>query len=383
MKFRDLVFWFHLGCGVSAGLVILMMSITGVLLTYERQMISWIDNAGLPDITASGERQTLENIIKTVTTYTGGKRPSSISVENDPLEHVTVTIGRDEVFFVDPYSGTVAGEGSNKAREFFGTVTRWHRWFDVSGDGRDTARAITGACNIIFLVLILTGMYLWLPKAWKWSHFRVRVFFNRHTITSKARDFNWHHVFGIWSCLPLAVVVATAIVFSYPSASNLVYRVYGESPPERAGGPGPPLNTADTAAYENRQTGSDHGLEKLLVQAASREPGWRSITFRVNDDPALPVTFTVDNGNGGQPQKQLRVTVDRFTGSITSYATFAEQSPGQRARVIIRRLHTGEVFGVAGQTVAGMVSFAGIILVYTGLALAYRRLIKPLFHKPA
>jgi len=34
---RKTIFWLHLACGVSAGVVVLMMSVTGVVLTYERQ----------------------------------------------------------------------------------------------------------------------------------------------------------------------------------------------------------------------------------------------------------------------------------------------------------------------------------------------------------
>ena len=33
MNFRRCLFWTHLACGVVAGIVILMMSVTGVLLT--------------------------------------------------------------------------------------------------------------------------------------------------------------------------------------------------------------------------------------------------------------------------------------------------------------------------------------------------------------
>lgn len=33
---RRAIFWVHLSCGVFAGLFILAMSVTGVLLTYER-----------------------------------------------------------------------------------------------------------------------------------------------------------------------------------------------------------------------------------------------------------------------------------------------------------------------------------------------------------
>ena len=41
--FRKVLFWLHLSAGVLAGLIILMMSVTGVLLTYERQLQVWED----------------------------------------------------------------------------------------------------------------------------------------------------------------------------------------------------------------------------------------------------------------------------------------------------------------------------------------------------
>ena len=40
MTLRKFLFWCHLAAGVSAGIVIFIMSVTGVLLTYERQIIA-------------------------------------------------------------------------------------------------------------------------------------------------------------------------------------------------------------------------------------------------------------------------------------------------------------------------------------------------------
>jgi hypothetical protein len=36
-------------------------------------------------------------------------------------------------------------------------------------------------------------------------------------------------------------------------------------------------------------------------------------------------------------------------------------------------VHTGEVYGLAGQTIAGLASLGGAFLVYNGLSLAWRR----------
>ena len=46
MRLRSVLFWLHLACGVVAGVVILIMSVTGVLLTYQRQITAWADTRG-------------------------------------------------------------------------------------------------------------------------------------------------------------------------------------------------------------------------------------------------------------------------------------------------------------------------------------------------
>ena len=41
--FRTVLFWMHLAAGAVAGVVVLIMSVTGVALTYEKQMLEWAD----------------------------------------------------------------------------------------------------------------------------------------------------------------------------------------------------------------------------------------------------------------------------------------------------------------------------------------------------
>ena len=43
MKLRKIIFWLHLTAGVVAGTVILVMSVTGVLLAFERQIVAFAE----------------------------------------------------------------------------------------------------------------------------------------------------------------------------------------------------------------------------------------------------------------------------------------------------------------------------------------------------
>ena len=181
---------------------------------------------------------------------------------------------------VDPYSGEVREPGAQGLRTFFSAVTGWHRWFNATGESRATAKAITGASNLAFLFLVLSGIYLWLPRMWKWAAFKTRLLFNPYATTAKARDFNWHHVFGIWSAIPLAVVVATATVFSYPWANDLVYRAVGEQPPRQGGGGGPGgpprgAGQVEAAVVAPNGTAIDRlGYDALVARAAAHGE-WR------------------------------------------------------------------------------------------------------------
>jgi uncharacterized iron-regulated membrane protein len=380
---RSTIFWIHLVCGVAAGLVILMMSVTGVALTYERQLLAWADRGSHPAPTPGARRLTLEELVEAARLRRPEFTPASITLRNEPDAPVTLGAGRSGTLLVDPYTGNVHDPGAQGLRSFFAAMTGWHRWFNATGESRATARAITGASNLAFLFLVLSGIYLWLPRMWKWAAFKTRLLFNPKAGSAKARDFNWHHVFGIWSALPLAVVVATAVVFSYPWANDLVYLSVGEQPPR--GGAGPPAAPGGRPiAIVESPSGpaiARLGYDALLARAAARGE-WRSLTLNIPTDPAAPsVRIGIDEGNGGQPQRRHTLTLDAATGAVESFAPFSSQTTGQKARSWIRFLHTGEALGLVGQTIAGLVSLTSVLMVWTGLALAWRRLIQPLLRR--
>ena len=156
--------------------------------------------------------------------------------------------------FVNPYTGEILGNGSVRARGFYRSVTNWHRWLAVEGEHRTTARAITGACNAAFLVLAVTGAYLWWPRQWTAKHVSAVTLF-RSGLRGKARDFNWHNVIGFWSAPVLIVLTMSGMVISYPWASNLVYTLTGSPRPVaagRGGGPGGPGVEATTRSWRTR-----------------------------------------------------------------------------------------------------------------------------------
>lgn len=363
MTLRKLVFWPHLIAGTIAGAVILMMSVTGVLLMYEKQMIAWADERQFT-IEAKAIRLPVDALVKAAR-ETKGSNPASIMLRSDPAAPAVFALGREGNLYVNPYTAEVLGLGSPGVRSFFRTITEWHRWFAAQGDSRPTARAITGACNLAFLFIVISGFYLWWPKRWTRQHLKPVIFF-RQGLSGKARDFNWHNVIGLWCAAPLFFVVLGATVISYPWASNLVYRLAGSEPPRQPQGP-PRSGAGETPG------GPIDGIENAWAVAERHVSGWRTITLRLPSSEKAPWSFTIDQGYAGQPQKRTLLTLKRQTHEIVKVEPFSSYDAGRRARTWLRFVHTGEYYGLAGQTVAGIASAGGAVLVWTGIALALRR----------
>jgi uncharacterized iron-regulated membrane protein len=296
-------------------------------------------------------------------------RPAGVTLRSDAGAAAEIGLGRDGTLYVDPYTGRVLGEGSRAVREFFDIVTDWHRWLGASGAARDTARALTAGCNLGFLFLVASGLCLWWPRQWSAQYVRPALTFQRG-LTGRARDFNWHNATGFFAALPLLVVVLCAVVISYPWANDLVYRLTGNEPPPRRAAAGAAAASAGELAPPPRL----EGLDKLWTRAERQVSGWRSITMRLPGARDATVSFTIDLADGARPDRRAQLALDRNTAEPVSWEPFASYNLGRQLRLWVRWVHTGEAGGVPGQSIAAAASISGAVLVYTGLALACRRL---------
>ncbi len=367
-RFRKLVFWCHLVAGVFAGAVVLIMSVTGVLLTYQRQMTLWADMRSLEAAPPSPGAQRLAPaalVERVLRTEKGA--PTALTWRAGADMPVQVAFGRERTVFASAYTGEVLGQGGTGMRAFFRKVTDLHRWLGAGEERRPLGKMVTGASNLAFLFLVVSGFYLWWPSEWSRRMLRSITWFRRG-LRPKARDFNWHNTIGFWSAIPLFFVVLSGVVISYPWASSLVYRVVGEAPPppaEGAGGRGGGKPVPASVALA--------GVDAFWPRVTERVPRWRIITLNLPRKADAPFVFSIDRGNGGEPQKRASLTLDRATGRETKWEPFAATSPGRRLRSILRFAHTGEVLGIPGQTLAGIVSLGAAVLVWTGLSLSLRR----------
>ena len=387
MPLRSVFFWLHLAAGLLAGILVLIMSVTGVALTYERQLAKWSDRQFQSVRLGAAERLPVEPLLEQFKRQRPDAEPSGVTVSSIPTDPVAVAVGQQRTVYVDAYSGQLLGDANQGVRRVLSELRAWHRWLAVEGEGRASARALTGWANVLFLFMIASGMYIWFPRRWSWASVKAIALF-KSGATGKARDFNWHNVIGIWSAVPLFIVVASAVPISFPWGTALVYRAVGEEPPATRGGGSEGRagrGRGETESPAQRRAGREErgeraergavsfdGLSDLMARAERQERGWRTINLRLPSAADASLVFAIDRGDGGQPHLRSTLTLSR-AGEVVTYESFSSQSTGRQLRSIMRFAHTGEVLGVPGQTVAGLVSAGGVVLVWTGIALAWRR----------
>lgn len=367
MRFRKLLFWMHLVAGIAAGVVIFTMSVSGLLLAYERQLVAW-DDSRAPVVVPAGNPQRLAQeklIARALGALPAGLSITKLTIKAEPRAPMIVSLSDGSTVLVDPYAGAILKR--SVARQVFHTIEDVHRALALGlVQHRSTGTAITGVCNAAFLFLVLSGVYLWLPRRWSRSALRAVLWFDPRK-RGKARDFNWHNVIGFWSSLPLLVIVLSGVLMSYPALMKLAEKGTASQLPSAAA----PAQTPPRSSPRVAPT-----LDSLFAAAQQKVPRWQAITMRFSASDSSTLGFSIATGEGVRPDHWSRLTLDTKTGAAVRWQSYESYGAVRKVLAWGRWLHTGEALGIAGQSVAALVSAGAALLVWTGLALAWRRLFR-------
>ncbi len=364
MTLRKVIFWLHLVLALAAGVVIMSMAVTGMLIAFEPQIVEFSERAvRRVSPAANAVRMSLDSVLTQARQVHPDVRPERIGIRNDPQASVAVSFGREAgTVYVDPYTGDVLG-GESWVHGFLHTVEQWHRWLA----SRDIWRPVTGASNLVFLFLVISGFYLWWPRNWNPKSLKAVTVFNSR-LTGKARDWNWHNVIGFWCAPILFITTVTGAIMSYQWANDLLYRATGNEPP-----PTRERRSEKEALGPEPTTVS---LDSLVNAVQAQAPGWVSVSMRFPKHDGDSMSASVQEPPTWQPAPRSQLVFDSKTGAVKKWKPFAEENAGRQARTFVKSLHTGQAGGILGQILAFIGAMGAGFLVWTGFALSYRRFFK-------
>jgi uncharacterized iron-regulated membrane protein len=414
LNLRPFFFWLHLSTGLAAGLIIAVMAATGTTLAFEKEIINGLEReVRHPTIPPAAIRLSLDEILQRVRANPTTPRLATIAVPSDPTLALVATAGRNETYFINPSTAEITPAPAIRARAFFRAVEAWHRNLALTGERRVWGKSINDACNVGFLFLALSGLYLWWPRGGFVRGWKIGARFN-FKLRGKARDWNWHNTIGFWLAPILIGLTATALPLSYRWAGDLIYTVTGTSAAPNGESPatrGKPQKVATT----NVGTAKPN-YQNLLIAAEHEVPDWTLITLRFaggeRAEPAQPPPFKRsidfptnvrtektasqakqnrpgDSGAGSRRNDLVNFTIraasawprtatitlvyDAQSAELLKRENFADQNLGRRVRSWTRFLHTGEAVGWPGQLLAALGCVGAMFLLVTGISLAVRR----------
>jgi uncharacterized iron-regulated membrane protein len=230
---------------------------------------------------------------------------------------------------------------------------------------------VVGISTIIFVLLSITGIYLWWPRHWSWKSLKAVSVVN-FKLSGKPRDWNWHNAMGLWSAPAIVIMGFTGIVMAFHDLGDWIYkRPEGEAAKAL-------IPTVPTPPPGTRPANHD-----VLLAAAQKDvPGWETITLRLSNPrqrgggmaaTAAPQPINVTVKTEAWMPLPYQLQLDPFTGNVLQKESLSDYGLRRGFRTLNRTLHTGEAFGLPGQAVALFACIGGMVLVYTGFALSFRR----------
>ena len=386
--FKKLWFQVHWLFGITAGLVLAVVGVTGATLSFEPQILRTL-NPGVVTVPPGPDKPLAPvELLARVRADHPGRRVNSLTVSADPGDAARVVLAaprvpgtkpgdakpgpgdkRGETFYLHPATGATLGQARGEA--FLHFMEDVHR--RLAAD--DAGKRVVGASVLTLLVLALSGLYLrWPRRPQDW-----RAWFLLHP-ARRGRSFLWdlHSVIGTW-VLPFYLMAAlTGLFWSYEWYRDGLYALSGvpKPPPAgevRAAGPGGKPGAGAGNPDQPRRAARGEGRPDPAVDLAGvwsafrREvPVYQSATLRLPDQPGKPVQIQYLDPDPAPYRPFNKLSLDPADFSVQSHERYADKPLNARLMASILALHSGGYFGLVGLTLMMIASLLMPLFAITG-----------------
>ncbi len=353
---KKTLFQLHWFFGISAGLILALMGITGATVSFQDEILRALNPSVLQvDKLPAGVLPPAELVEKIQAAE--GKTVSMLWVETDSGNAARVFFTpppgerRGQMRYFDPYTGEFMGDAVGQ--DFFGFMLQLHRFLAIG----DTGRQITGACTLILIFFCLSGLYLrWPRQVGNW-----RVWLTLDW-AKKGRGFKWdlHAVFGTWCLLFYLLFALTGLYWSYDWYREGLTKLLSDAPhSERQrggrGGP-PPKGPAPVADY--------NAMWSSIYSAAGKDLNAYNIRMPAVAGQPATVFYLLKTSPHERALNQL--TLDPATGVISRHDRYADKSLKSQLLTSVYALHVGSYFGLVGRILLTLASLTMPLFFVTG-----------------
>ena len=355
--FKKTLFQLHWFFGITAGLVLALMGITGATVSFQDEILDWLNPTVLKVQKLDGGVLPPAELVRKVEA-TEGKQVAMIwgGIDTDSASRIFFTPPpgerRGQLRYVDPYTGDYQGDVSGLG--FFNLMLQLHRFLAIG----DTGRQITGACTLMLLFFCLSGLYLrWPRKALNWRAWLTLDW------AKKGRSFNWdlHAVAGTWCLIFYLLAALTGLSWSYEWYNKGLQKLFSDSPhsEQRKGGRGGPPNAGGAPLV------ADYEAMWASIQKAAG-PDLSQFNIRMPPAGGMPATVYYLLKTSPHERALNQITLDPATGVVKRVDRYDEKSYKAQLLTSIYALHTGSYWGITGRVLVTVASLTMPLFFITG-----------------
>lgn len=370
IRFRSTLSWLHRWLGLVSGVLVFLISVSGAIYVFEKEIFHAVHRDLLEVEPGKGERKPLSELLPIAQAALGEDRKvgwfaartdprASWSFRSRSTNDSALTyfgeLEHDLEVYVDPWTGSVLGV-LDRRLEFFQLVKMFH-WNLLLRT--EIGQPIVGTAVAVFVVLLLSGLWLWRPRTWAQAKAKLVPRLSGPLLN---RLWSWHATLGAWT-FPAALVIAlTGLVWAFETVMIVVYVVASLSvtqPDRSRPASGPPSGIAKERVYDT-----------VLRSSLERHPAATSVWFFPprQDTGSAPLNTYV-RFDETVYWNSSDESWDRFSGALLKSRHFRDGNRGERLVAMNYDIHVGSVLGLPGKILAFVASLVCASLPVTGFAM--------------
>ncbi|MFI1745240.1 PepSY-associated TM helix domain-containing protein [Thalassobellus sediminis] len=366
MSFKKNILTLHKVLGLVTGIVIFIVAITGCFWAFRTEIESLysdykkVSPQNQPILTPT-EVKTIAGKVFPNNTIHGSlfkKADDAIEVifyDADPEFYQSV--------FLNPYSGNLI-QIDDHLSGFFAFILKGHMrlWLP-----KTIGEQVVGASILIFILIIISGFILWLPK--KRKNLKQRLKFDwKSTTRWKRKNFDLHTVIGFYICSLALILAFTGSVMSY---NWLKYVLYKSTGGDKVAAFIIPENKSKT-----KTNSSTLPIDKLIIKLQKESPNAESFELHYPESDSSSVYIEVSNSKDLFYDSDFRFFDQNTLEEIETPGVYGKYSDAKVPEKILRMnydIHIGAIGGIIGKIIAFIISLLTASLPVTGFLLWYGR----------
>lgn len=357
MKLKKLAGKIHLWLGLTTGLVVFILGLTGAIYCFAPEL------QNLQSYRTVGEESKSflppSQIIQIAEGKLPGKSLQRVYYEDRNKAVMALFSKKDEYslsVFINPYSGEVL-KVRNNDQDFLSIVLKIHRTLYIPY-GHEIIRWST----VIFFLLVTTGIILWWPRKRRTAK---QAFFIMWSASPKRLNYDLHKVLGFYISWIVIFTALTGLIFAFESFADFTYKVTGagRSIVQRK----PPLS--DTTAKTKSRTEPIDYVWKLVEPDLHQK--YISVLFVLPTTKTGPLLLRANPEKGTIYKTDFRY-FDQYSGNeIAGAYVWGKYKDANTVADNIKRMnydiHTGAIFGLPGRVALFFTALVAASLPITGV----------------